>query len=181
MLPRPLTATSSLAGAPLNHSPKKLEIKESSPEFAPLDLLILADPSIERVTSYLQTGVLFIAHEGDTIVGAAIIEVRGSTAELMNIAVLEDRQHQGYGRAILSHVLDYACSHGVNSVTVGTGNSSLRQLTFYQRAGFRIVDVVKGFFDDYPSQIVEDGIRCRDMLILERKLNVVERGADGPS
>ena len=56
-------------------------------------------------------------------------------------------------------------------VEVGTGNSSLDALAFYQRAGFRIVGVIPDFFvDNYPEPIVENGIRCIDMVRLRLTL-----------
>lgn len=49
---------------------------------------------------------------------------------------------------------------------VGTGNSSLGELAFYQKCGFRITGVIPGFFDSYDPPIIEDGIPCRDMVRL---------------
>jgi ribosomal protein S18 acetylase RimI-like enzyme len=88
--------------------------------------------------------------------------------ELMNIAVREDCRGIGLGRRLLGHAIGLAEAKGGRVVDVGTGNSSFEALAFYQRAGFRIVGVIPDFFtDNYPEPIVEDGIRCRDMVRLE--------------
>lgn len=50
---------------------------------------------------------------------------------------------------------------------VGTGNSSISQLAFYQKCGFRIVGVDKDFFKrHYEERIIENGIECIDMIRL---------------
>ena len=126
----------------------------------------MADPSRERVRSYVEKGVTFAGEENGKIVAAAVVERSGAHFELKNIAVSESHQGTGLGRQLLRHVLRYAANEGARSVVVGTGNSSLRPLAFYQRNGFRITDVVAGFFEDYQPSIVENGIPCRDRIRL---------------
>lgn len=54
---------------------------------------------------------------------------------------------------------------------VGTGNSSLDQLAFYQKGGFRICGVDRDFFvQNYDQQIVENAIQCLDMIRLSMEL-----------
>ncbi len=50
---------------------------------------------------------------------------------------------------------------------VGTGNSSLEESAFYQKAGFRIVGMDRNFVvRDYEEEIIENGNRCDDMVRL---------------
>ncbi|RIO99278.1 GNAT family N-acetyltransferase, partial [Staphylococcus gallinarum] len=52
-----------------------------------------------------------------------------------------------------------------------TGNSSIGQLAFYQKAGFRIVAVEMNYFvNNYEDPIYENGILCRDLIRLVKKL-----------
>ena len=51
-------------------------------------------------------------------------------------------------------------------MTVGTGNSSLRQLSFYQKAGFRISGIIPDYFIGDDPPVFENGIRCIDMIRL---------------
>ncbi len=139
----------------------------------PWDLLLQADPSCSRVQSYCQNGMCYLAKWEENIVGVyVLIDKKDHTAELMNISVQERWQGQGIGQRLLQHATDIAMDLGYRWLDVGTGNSSLSQLRFYQRAGFRITGVVPDFFvRQYDQPIVENGIPCRDMIRLRRELN----------
>ena len=58
----------------------------------------------------------------------------------------------------------------MDRLTVGTANSSLDAIRFYQKAGFRMSGVNRGSFDAYPEPIWEDGLRARDMIMFELAL-----------
>jgi ribosomal protein S18 acetylase RimI-like enzyme len=134
----------------------------------PWALLLDADPSRARVDDYLNEELTRVAKYEDEIVGVYVMtRVDATTFELMNIAVRGDCRRQGLGRWLIGHALGLAESKGGRRVEVGTGNSSLDNLEFYQRAGFRIVGVIPDFFtDNYDQPIIEDGIVCRDMVRL---------------
>ena len=89
----------------------------------------------------------------------------------MNIAVCEQHQGKGVGKCLLNHAINYASQHQYKDIIVGTGNSSLNQIAFYQEAGFRLVDITFDFFvQDNEPLIYENGIWCRDMLRFVKKL-----------
>jgi ribosomal protein S18 acetylase RimI-like enzyme len=138
------------------------------PEELPWDLLLDADPSRARVESYLSDALTRVAKLGDEVIGVyALVRHDPTTFELMNIAVREAYQGSGLGRRLLGHAIGLAESKGARVIDVGTGNSSFAALAFYQRSGFRIVGVVPNFFvDNYAEPIVENGIRCVDMIRL---------------
>lgn len=141
-------------------------IRSVAAQEVPRELLLLADPSDEMVDSYLNRGQCFGAELSGQIVGEMVfIETRPKTLELVNLAVDEAWQARGIGRALIAHGIEYARSRGVECVELGTGNSSIRQLAFYQQCGFRIVGVDGDFFTrHYPQPIWERGILCRDMV-----------------
>ncbi|MFD1773028.1 GNAT family N-acetyltransferase [Paenibacillus rhizophilus] len=100
--------------------------------------------------------------------GAFILLSRDAeTVEIINIAVREDVQGQGIGKRLLQAALEQAKSSQTKAIEVGTGNSSLDQLAFYQKCGFRIIGVDRDFFvRNYAEDIYENGIQCRDMIRL---------------
>jgi len=87
--------------------------------------------------------------------------------EIKNIAVEQKSRGRGIGTAAITIVIDVARSRGFRRVIVGTADSSVGTIGFYERRGFRICGVRRGFLDAYPEAIVEDGIVAHDMVMLE--------------
>lgn len=130
----------------------------------PWALLLRADPEKTMIEYYLYDSHCFVL---DTIGVIVLKEVAPQTLEIMNIAVDEAYEQQGYGKQLLAFAIDYARSHHYNQLDVRTGNSSISQLAFYQKAGFRIVGIVADYFTiHYKEPIFEHGIRCQDQLKL---------------
>ena len=144
-----------------------LHIQEISATDAPMALLLLADPSEDKVRGYLPGSRCFVASEGAEVVGACVVQARGvGDCELMSIAVLPDRQRSGYGTALLKWVIECYRNSGARTLEVGTGTFGY-QLAFYQRHGFRVTRIDHDFFiENYPEPIFENGIRLFDMLRL---------------
>lgn len=62
---------------------------------------------------------------------------------------------------------------GVHRVVVGTANSSIGALAFYQKVGFRLSRIERDYFTaerGYPDGLEEHGIPMRDMVWLEMDL-----------
>lgn len=141
-------------------------------ELPPFDLLLLADPSKEMISDYIKDGVIHIAESESGIVGVVVLlpQTR-ETAEVMNLAVKEDSQGNGYGKKLLMHALKEAKSLGFKKVEIGTGNSSIHQLALYQKAGFRITGIDADFFiRNYDEPIFENGIQCMDKIRMSIEL-----------
>lgn len=135
-------------------------------ETPPFDLLLLADPSRELVDQYLAYGECRIAEEEGKIVGVyVLVKLGDSKMEIINIAVDASIQGRGIGKKLINDAIQTARMLGCKSLEVGTGNSSISQLGFYQKCGFRIDGVIQDFFlDHYEEEIFENGIQCRDMV-----------------
>jgi ribosomal protein S18 acetylase RimI-like enzyme len=135
-------------------------------ETPPMELLLEADPSETKVTTYLNQGSCFLAEEKDTIHGVYVmLPIKPGTAEIMNISVQASSQGKGIGKQLIRHAINQATKDGYSSLEVGTGNSSIDQLAFYQKCGFRITAIAFDFFlEHYDKPIYENGIQCRDMV-----------------
>ncbi|QXE01990.1 N-acetyltransferase [Terribacillus sp. DMT04] len=126
-------------------------------ETPPMELLLEADPSETKVKGYLSEGSCFIAEEKE---------------EIMNIVVQASSRGKGIGKQLISHAIHQANKDGFRSLEVGTGNSSIGQLAFYQKCGFRIAAIEPNFFlHHYDIPIYENGIQCRDMIRLVYSLS----------
>ncbi len=129
----------------------------------PWDLLLLADPSKERVESYIHSGEVFLATINSLIVGAYVLIKKSDVMELVNIAVREEHQGKGIGKALLLHAIACAKKAKVKSIEVGTGNTSIHQLAFYQKHGFRIIGIEKGYFVKNYKEKIKDLKRKRGL------------------
>lgn len=147
----------------------KLDIKQEARPDGFWDLLLLADPSEALVAEYLEEGCLYRAVWDDVVVGVfVLLPLEETLWELKNIAVAPEWQGKGVGKALLEAALAEAKEKGATMLQVGTGNSSIRQLAFYQKAGFRMERIAKNYYSlNYDAPIFEDGIQCRDMVILK--------------
>jgi ribosomal protein S18 acetylase RimI-like enzyme len=144
-----------------------LLIQEVAAADAPMELLLLADPSEDKIRAYLLGSRCFVASTGGLVVGACVVQPRGpNTYELMSIAVEPTHQKRGCGTALLKWVVDFYRNLGARQLELGTGTFGY-QLAFYQRQGFRVTSIDHDFFlNNYPEPIFEDGIQLTDMLRL---------------
>ena len=142
-------------------------IREVPADEVPVELLLLADPSEDKIRSYLCRSTCFVASTDGGVVGVCAVEPREpGTYELMSIAVRPEEQRRGIGSALLRTVIDHFRRKGADRLEVGTGSFGY-QLAFYQRHGFRVTRIERDFFvENYDEPIFEEGIRLRDMLRL---------------
>lgn len=148
-------------------------------EKLPMDLLLLADPSREMVMAYANRGECYVAAIEEKVIGVYILlPARPGIVELANVAVAKEHQGKGFGKRLVLDAIRRAGKRGFKTIEVGTGNSSISQLALYQKCGFRISGVDRGFFvRHYAETIYENGIRCRDMVRLS--LDLVETTCKG--
>lgn len=137
-----------------------------------MPLLLEADPSEERIASYLGRSDCYVADSAGEVIGVVVLlPTRPETVEIVNVAVAPDRRGQGIGKLLVMEAIRIAASDGYRVIEVGTGNSSLDQLALYQKCGFRITGIeIDHFVLHYPEPIVENGIPCRDMIRLSRNV-----------
>ena len=144
-----------------------LLIQEVPASDAPMELLLLADPSEDKVRSYLSGSKCFVASSNGAVVGACVVQPLGAGAhELMSIAVQPTHQKSGYGTALLKWIIEFFRKSGASQIEVGTGTFGY-QLAFYQRHGFRVTSIDHDFFvNNYSEPIFENGIQHFGMLRL---------------
>ncbi len=144
-------------------------------ETLPMPLLLLADPDPAAIERYAALCRWWFADDGNEIIGVCGVLERSSGAwEIMNMAVLARCEGQGIGSRLMKSVLADLEQEGAIEVTVCTGNSSLGALAFYQKQGFRMEAIELDYFvRHYDEPIIENGIPCRDRIILCRRLAVM--------
>lgn len=137
-----------------------------------MNLLLLADPLEKLVREYLERGYLFVLFDDDIPCGVIHLDPQDEGCiEIKNVAVDEPMQGRGLGTMLLRYAIAFCRQKCYKKVIIGTGNSSVGNLYLYQKVGFRIVSIKQDFFVlHYDEPIFENGIQCRDMLMLEMLL-----------
>jgi len=154
----------------INCKISKLESKND----IPFDLLLLADETIEAIEKYIYNSDIYVVTENaqiNPIAVFALYKINNTEIEIKNIAVSESLQGKGIGSYLVSEIKRIAKRENFNTITVGTPDSSYREIKFYEKNGFTKFDIKKDFFvENYPEPIIENGIMLRDMIMLKSNL-----------
>ena len=134
----------------------------------PYDLLLLADPERRIIDRYIHDSRVFAAYQKDQLVGCYVLaNITTETAEIKNIAVSEQFQNQGIGKSLLTHAIHTSKSIDKKQLIIATADTSIGQLHLYQKMGFKILKIEKEYFPkNYQKPIFENGIQCRDRIVL---------------
>lgn len=138
-------------------------------------LFELADDSTLQIDQTLHLGHVLTARLGDDIVGIVHLVPTDdpATAEIRAIAVTEDHQRHGIGRALLDAAMTAARRAGRAHVVLATATADTSVLRFYQRRGFRLTHIEPDAFNPeagYPNGISIDGVALRDRAWLRLDL-----------
>jgi GNAT superfamily N-acetyltransferase len=151
-----------------------ISIRQARPDEieALIPILLQAEESERALRWGLKNLVdaVYRADEDGVLVGAATMQWRADPCEIMELAVAPERQGQGIGRQIVAWLIDEARRRGSSAMLVGTANSSIDNIAFYQKIGFRMDHVRKDYFRYYSDPHYENGIQIRDMLVFRYDL-----------
>ena len=132
-------------------------------------ILLAAEEGEERVRAVLldPAYTAYAARVNGELVGAAAMRwEQDETSEIVYIAVKTEWEGQGYGKRIIASLQDELRARGGSVLLVGTANSSLANLAFYQKCGFRLFEIKRDYFDYIQPPVLENGILIRDMVVL---------------
>jgi GNAT superfamily N-acetyltransferase len=138
-------------------------------------LFELAEDSRAQLDSYVESGRVLVAVQGEEVIGhLQLTEADGaSDLEIKNMAVLESHRRRGVGRSLVARAVDLARAESRRSVCVATAAADLDNLRFYQQLGFRMRSIERDAFTiatGYPSGAIVDGIELRDRVWLDLPL-----------
>jgi GNAT superfamily N-acetyltransferase len=89
----------------------------------------------------------------------------------MELAIIPEEQGKGLGKAFVAWLLAEARRRCKREMLVGTANSSITNIAFYQKCGFRMDHIRRDYFRYYREPHYENGIRIQDMLVFRYKLS----------
>ena len=134
---------------------------------AVVPLLLLAEPSASALEWSLAnlSDTIDRCDHGATLVGAATMRWRDDPSELVELAVGVAHQGHGVGRRIVEWLVAEGRRRERRAIEVGTSSTSLGNIAFYQKCGFRPSAVRRDYFWYYRGEQRENGIPIRDMLV----------------
>lgn len=135
-----------------------------------LNILLLADEDEGIVKEYINEGRLFEINQDAKRIGVIQVIDHEDFTEIKNIAIVATYRLKGYGKRALKFVEQICYDNGAQVMKVGTANSSISNIAFYQKAGYRLDSIEHDFFTDYKEPIFEDGIQAIDMLYFTKEL-----------
>ena len=132
-------------------------------------LLLIADEQMDMIEKYLYCGDMFALCDEDVRAVCVVTQEQAGVYEMKHIATDPKHQRKGYGKMLLSFIINHYRSVGT-VIYVGTGDVP-DILNFYKKSGFTKSHIVKNFFiNNYDHPIYEDGKQLVDMIYLKRVL-----------
>lgn len=138
------------------------------------ELFALADDAPRQVERYRDRGRVLVARDGSAVVGhlQLVVDEDVDQAEVKSLAVREDHQGAGIGRALMERAIAVCRAENRSVVLVATAAADTGVLRFYQRLGFRFLRVERDVFTEeagYPPVEI-DGVPLRDQVWLSLTL-----------
>ena len=139
-------------------------------ELIPILLQAEASESALRWSLNNLSDTLYRLDEDGRLAGAASLRWNKEPCEIVELAIAEARQGQGLGKRMIEYLLAEARHRGKQELFVGTANSSIGNIVFYQKCGFRMDSIRKDYFCYHQTPDYENGLRVRDMLVFRYDL-----------
>ena len=138
----------------------------------PWDILLLADPSLKMIKSYINKSIVYSLIVKKKFIGCVVLfSLNNQRVEIKALAIKEKYQGRGYGAKLLEFSFEEAKRLKYKEVFIGTANSSIGQLYLYQKMGFEINSLRKNFFiKNYKHPIWENQIQAKHLVWLKRKV-----------
>ena len=134
-----------------------------------MDLLLIADPDIKCINKYINDGTLIALYENNMCIGVLhYLNTHDKVVEIKNIGIIQSYLHKGSGSKLLRYAIKRIKSEGNLKIMLGTCDTSIDNIAFYKRHGFRELELWQDYFiKNYSTEIYENGTQCKDMVRME--------------
>ena len=95
-----------------------------------------------------------VAKNNDEIVGFAGLKVIVDEADIMNIVVKKSFRHNGIGSVLLEHLISYAKSNNLKTITLEVNEHNLSAIRLYDKFNFDKIGIRKKYYDGISDAII---------------------------
>ncbi len=141
------------------HVIRKMEHADVAQVFA-IHKSVETDPWDEKLLSdCIDVGYeCWVLTLADKVIGFGVLSYSINEAHILNLAITPHKQHLGYGRKILEHLLDLAVKRGVAEVWLEVRESNIPARKLYTKYNFVELGLRKDYYPSVNSIPAEDGI-----------------------
>jgi GNAT superfamily N-acetyltransferase len=151
-----------------------ITIREAtSGEIAELFPILLQTEESESILRWSLAHLVDAVYRMDAdglLVGAATMQWRKDPCEIIELAIAPERHGQGLGRQLVHWLIHEARQRGKQRLLVGTANSGISNIAFYQKCGLRMDHIRRDYFRYFREPVYDNGIRIRDMIVFSYDL-----------
>ena|SRR2546421_533653 len=119
-------------------------------------------PTREQVQHRMGEGPMWVALQGETIVGTVSVVPKSDTAYIRGMAILPTARGQRIGTLLLEQVEAYASGHGYRRLFLSTTPFLTRAIRLYEHCGFQRSDEGLHDFFDTPLFTMVKALRTDD-------------------
>ena len=98
--------------------------------------------------------VIVAKSEDDNIMGFADLKIIIDEADIMNIVVRKPYRHNGIGSILLEHLINYAKSKNLKSVTLEVNEHNLSAVHLYDKFAFDKIGIRKKYYNGESDAII---------------------------
>jgi GNAT superfamily N-acetyltransferase len=136
--------------ANLNDAPKlsylyKTVWDEQKGKF-PDELLHARQPDENKMKQWLCKETYFMVEDTKKTIGVVGCFMKFGCCKLIHMAVLKNYRGKGIGSALLAKVYEFAKKNNAHKIWLDTSSRLKDSISFYQKAGFRLVGELKKHF-----------------------------------
>lgn len=121
--------------------------------------------SKQQLQDSLTAGHFCVAIKADVVIGYAILSTVLDEAEILNICIRPDYQHQGYGAKLFNYLLRYAQNRQINKIFLEVAASNLPAIAFYEKQGFKKISIRKNYYHREADNLAEDALIYQYVLL----------------
>ncbi len=111
----------------------------------------LEKPMLYNEILYNDMAHYFVITEYQKRVGYVGLWLTQPNAEILNLAVIEDKQKQGYGKALLEKAVSVCKENDIDTITLEVRKSHKQIIDFYTSFGFKVVGERKRYYKNHED------------------------------